>query len=248
MSNTAQDEIKKMYESQLKSTKEQLTNDYNYALSDLDLQKNKNQQETDANLNRTAVEAEKRAMSDAEYYAASGLTSGAKAQARIARDNQAMADMATIRAAQQTADAEVERQRGLLAKEYASAISKAQAENDYNLAKALYEQAAADDQAILQRQTDAAKLLAENGDYTLLGQIYGLTQDQINALNGELVVPNGYLSTEEVKKLIAQILAGKVPSYQPESTIGQSVASPNQTATNNSGINGRDFNNRTQAI
>jgi membrane protein involved in colicin uptake len=188
---TTEEQIRKMYEGRLNSQKTQLQDDYNKAVTNLDAQKQQNQETTDANLNRTAVEANKRAMNDAEYYAASGLTSGARAQARMARDNQVAADMATIRAAQQAADADIERERGLLAKEYDTAIRKAQSDNDMELAEALYKQAQADEERLTAKQKadndralDAAKLLAEElGDYTSLGKLYGWTPEQIASLN-----------------------------------------------------------------
>lgn len=214
MANTSEDMIKQMYEAQLKSQNQQLTNDYNKVASDLDVQKQQNQQATDTNLNRTAVEAQKRAMSDAEYYAAAGLTSGAKAQARMARENQLMSDMATIRAAQQTMDAEIERQRGLLAKEYDSAIRQAQAENDIAKAQALYEEAEKRDAQLLQRQQKAASLLGAAGDFSMHGTAYGLTPEQIASLQKKYAlehgnVPEGYISREELEEILKGLLAGE---------------------------------------
>ena len=219
MANTSEDMIKQMYEAQLKSQKEQLANDYNAAVSNLDTQKQQNQQATDANLNRTAAEAQKRAMADAEYYAAAGLTSGAKAQARMARDNQLASDLTAIRTAQQTADAEVERQRGLLAQEYDNAIRKAQADNDIAKAQALYEEAEKRDAQLLQQQQKAASLLGAAGDFSMHGTAYGLTPDQIASLQKKYeleqaedgVVPNGYITREQMEELLKALLDGESP-------------------------------------
>lgn len=179
---TKEEQLKQMYAGNLNSQKEQLKTDYENAVSNLDAQKQQNQQATDDNLNRTAVEAQRRALNDEEYYAAAGLTSGARAQARMARDNQLMSDLSTLRAAQQAADADAERQRGLLAREYDSAIRKAQADNDLALAQALYEQAALTEQTLLTQQKEAAKLMADVGDYTRMGELYRLTSEEIAAL------------------------------------------------------------------
>ena len=205
MAKTAEEQLKQMYSAQLESQKAQLTNDYQKAASGIDQQKEQNQMATDANLNATASEAQKRAMNDAEYYAAAGLTSGAKAQARIARDNQVMADMATIRAAQQTSDAELERQKGLLAQEYDSAIRKAQSENDYNLAKELYDRAKTEEDNLRTTERENAKnaaaLLAEEmGDYSRYGQLYGLTGEEIASLNLANRNTNDYELTNTVSK------------------------------------------------
>lgn len=183
--STTEEKIAQMYESQLKTQKEQLDTDYKQAVLGLDAQQKKNQQATDANLNRTAVEAQKAAVNNAELHNAYGLSSGARAQARLAQENQLQSDMTALRAAQQNADADVERQRSLLAQEYASAIRQAQAENDLAKAEALYASAKEEENKLLAKQEAAGKLIAEvTGDYSLLGKLYGLSDEEIAALAG----------------------------------------------------------------
>ena len=174
--------INKMYDSSLESQKQSLAQDYASSLENLDAQQEKAQKQTDENLNRTYVEAAKQQKNYGEVQNAYGLTSGAMAQARLAMDNQLQSDLTTIRAAQQSTDAEVERQRGILAKEYSSAITKAQADNDLQRAQALYEAAQQEEEALLQKQQAAAKLMAGVGDYSLYSQLYGLTPEQIQIL------------------------------------------------------------------
>ena len=182
MENTNEELIKKMYGANLESQKQQLTQSHNAGNSALDEAKKQNQAAADANLNRTAVEAQKKAIADAEIQNAYGLSSGAAAQARLARDNQTAADMAAIRAAQQEADAQVERERALLSQEYTSAIQKAQADNDLELAKALYENAQAEEQKLLAKKEAAANAMAGVGDYSLFGQLYGLSSEETGKL------------------------------------------------------------------
>lgn len=213
---TTEEQIKKMYEGQLNSQKEQLATDYQNAISNLDTQKEIAQKQTDENLNRTAVEAQKAAVSNEEYYNASGLSSGAKAQARLSQENQALANMTAIRTAQQEADAQIERSRGLLAKEYESAIRKAQADNDLELAKALYEEAQRQEEKLRAEQEAAASIMAQGGDYSRYGELYGLSGDEIAKLNSSYAsakytssVPekyrgaarNGSLTEEQVMQL-----------------------------------------------
>ncbi len=190
----AEEKIAKMYDSQLASQKERLTQDYDAAGSNLDAQQQAAQKQTEKNIGIVKADAQRAAMSDAEYYAASGLTSGARAQARLARDNQLQANVTALRTAQQETDAAVERQRGLLAKEYASAIRQAQAENDLQKAQALYEQAekeeaalraaqqakAASEQALFESRLKAAEAYGENeGDYSLYYKMLGLTDEDM---------------------------------------------------------------------
>lgn len=174
--------IEKIYEAQLAAQKEQLKQNYDQADSDLSHQKQLNQKATDANLTRTAVEAQKAAANNAELHNAYGLSSGTRAQVRLAQENQLQADMTALRAAQQQSDAEVERQRGILAQEYASAIRQAQAENDLAKAEALYEEAQKQQAALQERELAAAQLMAEHGDFTRLAKLRGLSASEVETL------------------------------------------------------------------
>jgi hypothetical protein len=179
-----EDEINKMYDSQLASQKSQLTTDYETADAELAAKQEAAKKQLETNITRTRTDAQKNAMNAAEYYNAAGLSSGAKAQARLAQDNQLMADITTLRAAQQQADADTERQRSLLSKEYASAIAQAQAENDLARAQALYAEAKEAEQKLLAKQEAAAGVMAQAGDYTRYGDVYGLSADEVKKLNG----------------------------------------------------------------
>lgn len=207
---TVEEQIEKMYASSLDSQKAQLETDYAKANEELAQQQKKVQQQTKANLTRTAVESQKAAASNAELHNAYGLSSGAMAQARLAQENQLQADLTALRAVQQQTDADAERQRTLLSQEYASAIRQAQAENDLAKAQALYERAAleeerlhqkqlaaeqtraaqiaadaASQQSALEQQLAAAKFVAqETGDYSMYGALLGWSSDYIDKLNG----------------------------------------------------------------
>ena len=205
---TVEEQIEKMYASSLDSQKAQLETDYAKANEELAQQQKKVQQQTKANLTRTAVESQKAAANNAELYNAYGLSSGAMAQARLAQENQLQADLTALRAVQQQTDADAERQRTLLSQEYASAIRQAQAENDLAKAQALYERAAleeerlhqkqlaaeqaqaASQQAALEQQLAAAKFVAqETGDYSMYGALLGWSSEYIKKLNGENTSP-----------------------------------------------------------
>lgn len=147
--------IKNMYGNKAASQKEQLTRDYLKADSDLTAEQQKSQKTTADNLNRTAAESKMAAMNSNEYYAAAGLSSGAMMQSRLSRDNQTAANMTTLRAQQQETDADIERRRSMLADDFASAIRQAQADNDWQMAQALYDNAqTADDRLHDERMLD----------------------------------------------------------------------------------------------
>lgn len=185
MENTVnKDYINKMYDSALETQKSQLEQDHQQAMSDLDAQKQAAQKQTDANLTRTYVEAAKAQKNYNEVQNAYGLSSGAMAQARLAQDNQLQADLTALRAQQQSVDAEAERQRMLLSQQYAAAIRQAHEENDLKKAEALYAEAKDADAQLLQKQKEAAALMAGKGDYSLYAQLYGLTPEQLALLQG----------------------------------------------------------------
>ena len=177
--------INKMYDGSLESQKQTLASGYENNVSNIDASMEKQQKATDANLNRTYVESAKAAKNYGEVQNAYGLTSGAMAQARLAQDNQLQADLTALRAAQTDSDAQFERQRNLLAKEYSAAIAKAQADNDYQRAQALYAAAKADEDQLMQMQKEAGNLMAGAGDYSILAKLYGLTDEQLALLKSK---------------------------------------------------------------
>ena len=180
---TGSDYINDMYDSSMAGQAAQLRQTYEQGASHLDEQKEQAQKQADANLNRTYIEAEKARKNYAEVQNAYGLTSGAMGQAQLAMGNQLQADMTAIRTAQQEADAQIE--RGILAKEYATAIARAQADNDLQRAQALYEEAKREEDRLLSERENAAALMAGAGDYSLYAQLYGLTPEQLARLQGE---------------------------------------------------------------
>lgn len=218
--STTEEQLKKLYEGQLTSQKEQLQQDYTQADADLTEQQEKLQKATDENLRRTAADAQIATMNNERYAAASGLSSGARAQARLSLENQARADMTALRAAQTEADADVERQRSILSQEYASAIRKAQADNDLALAQALYEEAEKREAELRAQQEAAANLMAQAGDYTRVGTLYGLSNTEVAKLSGASTgstggsgnsggsvrtVDNGGLNKEQIRQLQAAL-------------------------------------------
>jgi transcriptional regulator with GAF, ATPase, and Fis domain len=179
------DYINKMYDASLESEKAGLQQGYDQANAQLEEQQKKAQQQTDANLTRTYVEAAKAQKNYNEVQNAYGLTSGAMAQARLAQDNQLQGDLTTLRAAQQNIDAGIERERGTLAQQYAAAIQQAQANNDLARAQALFEAAQAEDARLNQKKANAANLMAGVGDYARLAELYGLTAEELALLMGK---------------------------------------------------------------
>ncbi len=182
---TAEEKITQMYDKQLQRQTEQLKTDYDSGNEKLDVQKQEIQKQAQKNVDAVRVDAAKRAFNAAERENAAGLTSGARAQASLSRGNQLQSNISQIRAAEQEADAQLERQRALFAKEYTAAIRQAQADNDLAKAQALYAQAQAEDAALeqarqaaatkeRQEQMDYAKYMADNGDTSYWEALLGI--------------------------------------------------------------------------
>lgn len=195
---TNEELINQMYDSNLASKKTQLQQSYETADSAYAAAKEQNAKTTSQNLTRTAVEGQKAAMNMAQAHDAQGLSSGTRAQARLSLENQTAANMTALRTAQQEADAEVERQRALLAKDYSAAIAQAQADNDLQRAQALYEQAQQAEAQLLAKQEAAAGLMAQVGDYSAYKNLYGLTDAQTEQLS------SAYKSSQEAAAQEAQ--------------------------------------------
>lgn len=242
--STTEDQIKKLYSSQLASQQEQLKQGYLQADAEYAAEKDKAAKVAAKNIDLTKLEAQQAAVNNAELHAASGLTSGARAQARLARDNQLQADLTALRAQQQEVDADIERQRTLLSQQYQSAIREAQAENDYAKAQALYEEARRQQDALVAQQQaqnehalQAAKLMAEAGDYTRLAAIYGLSPAELAALmgdtGGESGDENGDDEGEGNEDDLPNLNPYHIPEIQP---------------SNGSGLTGSEFRALIQGV
>ena len=158
--NSQEELIRKMYESNLDSYKSQLESDYNQNLSDLGAEESKLGQIYYEQQRQAQAESDRNRQAFQEYANARGLNSGTGGQAELAQNNQLSANLNALRQSEAEKRAEVERQRQLLGQQYQKAIQKAQADNDLNLAKALYEEAVRVDESINSAaQADADRAL-----------------------------------------------------------------------------------------
>lgn len=175
--------INQIYDASQRQQEAALRQNYDANLSDLDASKVKNQKATDANLNRTYVESAKQAKNFDEVQTAQGLSSGAMAQSRLARDTQLQQDLTTLRAAQQSADADIERQRNLMGQQYASAIQQAAAANDLERVKMLYQAAKEEEDRLREERQAAGQAIYQyNNNIIPYLESLGMSADEIAAL------------------------------------------------------------------
>ena len=111
-----------------------------------------------------------------------GRTSGAQSQALLAMDNQLRGDLTAIANTRDSATAELARKRQALARDLAQQLEQAQLESDYEQIMERYQLRKDQDSQAAQNQKAMAALLAQAGDFSLYGALYGLTPEQIRRL------------------------------------------------------------------
>lgn len=205
------DYIRQMYEQQLAANKAQLESNYNENLSGLDSEADSLGANYYEQRRQTQANADKAQANFNEMANAYGLNTGTGGQAQLARNNQLQSDLTTLGNAEAQNRAEIERQRTLLGQQYQSAIQQAQAENNMELAQALYQEAVRVDNSIIdaskndssraldilnmmlnqvsadrslasEEAREAAEIAAAGGKYGLYGTLYGLSDDVVSQL------------------------------------------------------------------
>ena len=210
--------LEEMAAAYLEKQKEALKQAYEQNLSNLQAEQDKLGANYQAARNQEAADSALSQKRWNETAAAYGLNSGTQGQAALSYSNQLQSDLSSLQAAESAANAEIERQRTDLGKEYQSAMTQAIADNNYQLYQALYQEAVRVDQALqnqsqynaslaLQKyqtmldkyyndqsfqysqdqanraeQFDAAALLAQMGDYSAYGKLYGWTDAQVQQM------------------------------------------------------------------
>lgn len=211
--------LNQMAQAYLEQQKEALKQAYEQNLSNLQAEQDKLGANYQAARNQEAADSALSQKRWNETAAAYGLNSGTQGQAALSYSNQLQSDLSNLQAAESAANAEIERQRTDLGKEYQSAMTQAIADNNYQLYQLLYQEAVRVDQALqnqsqynaslaLQKyqtmldkyyndqsfkytqdqanrseQFDAAALLAQMGDYSAYGKLYGWDDATIQKMN-----------------------------------------------------------------
>lgn len=203
--------IRRMYEQQLAANKAQLESDYNQNVSNLGGEESKLGSNYYEQRRQTQANADRSQSNYNEIANASGLNTGTRGQAQLARSNQLQSNLAALNNAEAQNRAEIERQRTLLGQQYQNAIQKAQAENNMELAQRLYQEAVRVDESVIdasknnssraleilnmmlgqissdrnlasEEARQAAEIAAAGGKYGLYGKLYGLSDDVVKRL------------------------------------------------------------------
>lgn len=145
------DYLNQLYAAQLEAQKAALKDAYEKNLSSLDAEQEKLGANYQSARNQTAAQSALSQQRFNETAAAYGLNTGTAGQAALSYSNQLQEDISSLQAAESAANAEIERQRTTLSKEYQNAMVQAQATNNYELFQALYQEAVRVDQALQQQ-------------------------------------------------------------------------------------------------
>lgn len=144
--------LQEMYEAQKRNALAQLNSAYRSNLSAIDKAKNNLGGQYQSARNQTAGASELSARNFQEFAAAAGLNSGAGGQAELARNIALQNEMSNLNAQESATLADLELQRANVDTEYNNAIAQAEAQHDYELAAALYEEKVRQNEELLKRE------------------------------------------------------------------------------------------------
>ena len=176
------DDLNAIYDAELEATMAKLQSQYETELSDLEAGRKAKEQATDDKLTESYVNALKAQKNSAEMQNTYGRSSGAAAQGRLSSDIALQDTLTDIRRAQLEADAGAGKTAFELSGDYGSKRMQAQHDTDLARAEALYSDAEERERQLIADQLMLGELDAQQGDYGLLGLLYGLSPEQITAL------------------------------------------------------------------
>lgn len=216
------DYLEEMYKAQKEAGLAALKAAYDKNVATVDAAGNRIPGVYNAARNQTAATAAQTQRNFNQQATAAGLGSGTSAQAQLANSVTLQNNLNALNEAEASALAELELQRTNLSTEYENAVAQAEANGNYELAAALYEEAvrmdeylAAQEAALRQQQQKdyndglemAQYLFKNSGDASGL-KAYGYTDDQIANLEA------GWRSENTPK-------APSAPEYKPNLTVNQ---------------------------
>lgn len=182
MSTSYQQLLQEAYDQKRAGKKKQLQAAYDRELAEITGLEQAADRQARESATRRSTQARQDKAAWNEIQTAQGLTSGAQGQALLTMDNQLRGDLTAISQAGNAEAAELAARRQALARDLAAQLEQVQAESDYEEAMALYQLSREQDSQQAQTQKAMAALLAQAGDFSLYGTLYGLTQEQIRRL------------------------------------------------------------------
>lgn len=176
-------DLNKIYDNQLQSELLALQMENEEAISDLQAKQAQERAATDSSLTKALVDALKNAKNYAEVQTAYGQGSGTAGAARVAQDTELQKELTRLRGVQIGKDASYGMNIFDLLKSYRNQTAGQTQDVNAQRAQALLEAAEGEEEKLYNTQLTIGQELAEKeGDYSVLGPLYGLTEEQIAAL------------------------------------------------------------------
>lgn len=179
-----EESLNKIYDSAMESARLDAQMEKNEALSELEAAQVADMSATDKNLTQAYVNALKNNRNYNEVQNAYGLGSGNMAQQQLARALGMTEDLTNLRNVYASNTANRGQKQFAVGENYRDAIAGAMEDTEKNRANALLDAAEAEEQNLIAMQKSLGNTLAAQNNYSVLGKLYGLTQDQIDRLQG----------------------------------------------------------------
>jgi hypothetical protein len=193
------DQINAIYDNQAIAQNEQLAAEFAENMSDLEKKRADSVRETDEKLTDAYVDALRSRRNENETSTAYGRGSGTAAQARLARDSELQQTLTDLRGVGADAVAGYGMEGYDLSRGYRDSVAKAEAEREQARVDALFAAAEGEEAKNLEVQQNIAQQLAAKGDYSVLGRLYGLSEEQIAKLMGRGKYAPAYYGPEQPK-------------------------------------------------
>lgn len=176
--------VNDIYDKQLESQLLSLQMENEKAVSDLEAKQRQQQAETDSKLTDAYVDGLRKLKNYQEVQTAYGQGSGTAAAARIAGDTELQRNLTDLRRLQMEADADTGMQRFNVFDAYRKRMDEENRDINRQRAEALFKAADDNENNLYETQLQIGQELAKGGDYSILGKLYGWTQDQIDRVQG----------------------------------------------------------------
>ena len=175
-------ELNAIYDNKLLAEKLGLQLENEEKLSNLEAKRKQEAAKTDKDLTQAYVDALQKAKNYAEVQTAYGQGSGTAAAAKIAQDTQLQEALTKLRTGQMETDAGLGMEGFDIGKTYRKTLADKTASINKERAEKLFEAADQEEENLYKTQLQLGQELAKEGNYTVLGKLYGLTDAQIAAL------------------------------------------------------------------
>lgn len=179
-----EDSVNAIYDAKQEAASQEAQSAYMAKISELIAQMRQQEQKTNQSLTQAYVDELRRGRNYQEMQGAYGQGSGTAAQAALARDMELQKRLTDLRGVQTDSAA----QSGMTGAGYGadmrSTIARSLESTNSERNKALYGAAEQEEQNLVDLQKFVGDAKAKKRDYSILGKLYGLTQDQIDRLQG----------------------------------------------------------------